>query len=64
MDEVILRNVRDAHKEKCQNSTVKNMDKCKCMKNKAKKAVLKAIREKAEEALTMLESVQVESLDR
>ena len=40
---------KKAHKAMCQNSTEKNK-RHKSMKNKAKKAVSKAMREKAEEA--------------
>ena len=43
---------KDAHKAMCRNSTEKNKRRHKCMKNKAKKAVSKAMREKAEELLT------------
>ena len=43
----------DAHKAMCKNSTEENR-RHKIMKEKAKKAVLKAMREKAEEALTEL----------
>ena len=43
---------KDTYKAMCQNNTEENMRRCKSMKNKAKKAVSKAMREKAEEALT------------
>ena len=42
---------KDAHKAMCWNNTVENMRRYEGMKNKAKKAVLKAMRVKAEEAL-------------
>ena len=43
---------KDAGKVMCWNSTEENRRRYKSMKNKAKKAVSKAMREKAEEALT------------
>ena len=43
---------KEAHKAMCQNSTEENKRRYKIMKNKAKKAVSKAKREKAEEAHT------------
>ena len=43
---------KDAHKVMCQNSTEENKWRYEGMKNKAKKAVSKAIRVKTEEALT------------
>ena len=43
---------KEAHKAMCQNNTEKNKRRYKSMKNKAKKAVSKALREKADEALT------------
>ena len=44
---------KDAHKAMCRNSTEENKRKYKRMKNKAKKAVSKVMREKAEEAFTI-----------
>ena len=43
---------KEAHKAMCQNSSEENKRRYKSMKNKAKKAVFKAVREKADEALT------------
>ena len=43
------------HKAMCQSSAEENKKRYKSMKNKAKKTVSKAMREKAEEALTELE---------
>ena len=43
---------KDAHQAMCWNSTEENKRGNKSMKNKGKKAVSKAMREKAEEALT------------
>ena len=43
---------KDSQKVMCQNSTVEKKRRHKIMKNKAKKAVSKAMGEKAEEALT------------
>ena len=43
---------KEAHKAMCHNNTEENKRRHKSMKNKAKKAVPKAMREKAEEALT------------
>ena len=45
---------KEAHKAMCQNSTEENKRRYESMKNKAKIAVSKATREKAEEALTEL----------
>ena len=45
---------KDAHKAMCQDNTEGNKRRYKSMKNKARKAVSKAMREKAEEALTEL----------
>ena len=45
---------KDAHKALCQNSTDENKRRYKGMNNNAKKAVSKAMREKAEEALSEL----------
>ena len=39
---------KDAHKVKCQNNTEENKRMYKSMKNKAKKAVSRSMREKAE----------------
>ena len=47
---------KDAHKVMCWNSTGVNKRRYESMKNKAKKAVSKAMREKAEEALTGLQN--------
>ena len=47
MKEAVSR-TKDAHNMMCQN----NKRRYKCMKNKARKVVSKAMREKAEEALT------------
>ena len=47
---------KDAHKAMCQNSIEENKRRYKSMKNKAKKAVSKTFREKAEEALTELQN--------
>ena len=55
MKEVFSRN-KEAHKAMCQNSTEENKMRQKSHKNKPKKAVSKAIREKAEEALTELQN--------
>ena len=49
---------KDAHKAMCQNNTEKNKRRHKSMKNKAKTAVSKAMREKAEEALAELQHCQ------
>ena len=49
--ETVLRK-KDAHKVMCQNNTVDNKMRCKRLKNKAMKAVSKAMRENAEKALT------------
>ena len=43
---------KNAYNMMCRNSTEENKRKYKSMKNKAKKAVSKAMREKSEEALT------------
>ena len=42
----------EAHKAMCQNSTEENKRRYKSMKNKAKKAVSKVMRQKAEKAHT------------
>ena len=55
MKEAVLRK-KDAHKSMCQNRTEENKRRYKSMKNKAKKAVSKAMREKAEEVLTELQN--------
>ena len=47
---------KEAHKAMCQSSTEENKRMFKSIKNEAKKAVLKAMREKAEEALTELKN--------
>ena len=46
---------KDAQKAMCLNSTEENKSRYESMKNKAKKAVSKALREKAEEVLTELQ---------
>ena len=51
MKVAILRKT-DAHKAMCHSGTVENKRRYEGMKNKAKKAVSKGIREKAEEVLT------------
>ena len=53
MKEAVSRRI-EAHKAMRKNSTDENKRRYKNMKNKAKKAVSKAMREKAEEALTKL----------
>ena len=52
--EVVSRK-EDAHKAMCQNSTEENKRRYKSMKNKTKKAVSQAMREKAEEVLSELQ---------
>ena len=47
---------KEAHKTMCLNSTEENKRMCKSMKNEVKKAHSKAMREKAEEALTELQN--------
>ena len=47
---------KEAQKAMCQNSTEENKRRYKDMKNKAKKAVSKRMREKTEEALTVLQN--------
>ena len=42
---------KDAHKTMCWNSAEENKRRCKSMKNRAKKAVSKAMREKVEDTL-------------
>ena len=54
---------KDAHKAMGRNSAEKNRNRHKSMKNKARKVVSKATREKAEGALTELKIVQMECLD-
>ena len=54
MKEAVSRK-KEAHKAMCQNSTEENKSRYKSMKSKAKKAVSKAMREKAEEVLTELQ---------
>ena len=49
MKEVVSR--KKAHKAVCQNNTEENKRRHESMRNKAKKAVSKAMREKAEAAL-------------
>ena len=51
VNEAVSKN-KDAHMVMCWNSTEENNRRYKSMKNKAKKAVSKAMRRKAEEALT------------
>ena len=51
MKEAVSRN-KEAHKTMCENSTEENKRRNKSMKNKANKAVSKAMREKDKEALT------------
>ena len=53
MNEAISRK-KEAHVAMCRNRTMENKMKDKCMKNKAKKAVSKAMKEKAEVELTDL----------
>ena len=55
MKEAVSRK-KDEHKAMCQSNTEENKITYKSMKNKAKKAVSKAMREKAEEALTELKN--------
>ena len=55
MKEAVSRKT-DAHKAMCQDNTYENKRMYKSMKNKAMKAYSKAIREKAEEALTELQN--------
>ena len=57
MKEAVSRK-KEAHKAMCQNSTDGNKRRCKSMKNKASKAVSKAMREMAEEAITELHHCQ------
>ena len=56
MKEAISRN-KDAHWVMCRNSTEANKRRYEGVKNRPRKAVSKAIRDKAEEALTGLEIV-------
>ena len=51
MKEAVSRK-KDAHKAMCQNNTVENKRRYKSLKNKARKAVSKEMREKAKEVLT------------
>ena len=51
MKETVLRK-KEAHKEKCQNSSEKNKRRYKSKKNKANETATKAMREKAEETTT------------
>ena len=44
--------MKDAHRVMCRNRTEQNQKRHKSMKNKAKKSVSKAMREKAEKMLT------------
>ena len=62
MNEAILRKT-DAHKAMCKNSSAENKRRYKSIKNKAKKAVSRAMREKAEEAFTDMKIVQMECID-
>ena len=57
MNEAVSRK-KDAHKAMHQNSTAENKRRYESMKNKASKAVSKAMREKAEEALAVLKNCQ------
>ena len=50
---------KDAHKAMSQNETEENKRRHKGMKNEAKKAVSKEMRQKAEEALTELKAAQI-----
>ena len=54
MKEAVTRK-KEAHKAMCQNSTEESKRRYKSMKNIANKAASKAMREKAEEALTELQ---------
>ena len=53
MKEAVSRK-KDAHKAMCQNSTEENKRRYKSLKNKAKKAVSKAMTEKTEKVLSEL----------
>ena len=53
--EALLR-MKEAHRAMCKNSTEENKRRYKSLKNKAKTAVSKALREKSEEALTELQN--------
>ena len=55
MKEAVLRK-NEAHKAMCQNITEENNLRYKNQKNKAKIAISKAMREKAEEVLTELQN--------
>ena len=57
MKEVVTRK-KEAHKAMCWNSTEEYKRRHKSMKNEAEKAVSRAMREKAEEALTELQNCQ------
>ena len=48
-----------SHKAMCMNSTEENEWRCSGMKNKEKKAVSKAMRDKAEEALTEFKNCHI-----
>ena len=50
---------KDAHKAMSRNSTEENKRRYKSMKNKAKKAVSKAMREKAEKVFNELQIAQI-----
>ena len=51
-DEGVFLGKKDVHMAMCQNNTEENKRRYKSMKNKAKKAVSIAMREKVEEVLT------------
>ena len=55
---VVIVRQKDAHRAMCRNSSEENKNKYKSIKSKAKKVVLKAMREKAEEGLTELKNYQ------
>ena len=50
---------KDAHNAMCQNSTEENKRRFESMKSKAKKAVSKAMREKAEEVVSDLKNCPI-----
>ena len=53
----------DTHKAMCRHSIEDNTNRYDGMKNKGKKVVSKAMREKVEEALTELEIIHIKCLD-
>ena len=55
---------KNTHKVTCRNDTEENKNRCVSMKNKAKKFLSKATREKAEEGLTVLKIVPMECSDQ